>query len=214
MTDFENNEPDRPEFQGKMIISYVNGQHMLYFPAKEFAERLFSSQAVIISFMLLVMGVVTSIYVLRFSIQKETGTFASTIASVLNTIQITVFNFIYQRIAIYLTNMENHRTDTQYEDSLIVKLFAFQFINSYASFFFLAFIAQNLEPAAGTADDFTGQCGYKNCMQPLSINLAIIFGTRLFVKNIMDIVLPLHAKNEKRKAESKTTDGEIGRAHV
>ena len=34
---------------------------------------------------------------------------------------------------------ENHRTQTQYDDALIIKLFAFQFANSYASLFYIAF---------------------------------------------------------------------------
>ena len=34
---------------------------------------------------------------------------------------------------------ENHRTQTQYNDSLIVKLFAFQFVNTYTSLFYIAF---------------------------------------------------------------------------
>ena len=34
---------------------------------------------------------------------------------------------------------ENHRTQTQYDDALIIKLFAFQFANSYASCFYIAF---------------------------------------------------------------------------
>lgn len=34
---------------------------------------------------------------------------------------------------------ENHRTQTQYNDALIIKLFAFQFVNNYASCFYIAF---------------------------------------------------------------------------
>lgn len=34
---------------------------------------------------------------------------------------------------------ENHRTQTSYDDGLIVKLFAFQFVNSYASLYYIAF---------------------------------------------------------------------------
>ncbi|RYH14491.1 hypothetical protein EON65_33545, partial [archaeon] len=45
-------------------------------------------------------------------------------------------------VANALSERENHRTDTQYEDSMIAKIFIFQFVNSYASFFYLAFIAQ------------------------------------------------------------------------
>ena len=35
--------------------------------------------------------------------------------------------------------VENHRTQTQYNDMLIMKLFAFQFVNTYTSLFYIAF---------------------------------------------------------------------------
>ncbi len=40
--------------------------------------------------------------------------------------------------------VDDVRTETEFVDSLILKIFFFQFINSYASFFFLAFIAENV----------------------------------------------------------------------
>jgi hypothetical protein len=39
-----------------------------------------------------------------------------------------------------LNQWENHRTDTDYENHLILKTFLFQFVNSYASFFYIAFV--------------------------------------------------------------------------
>lgn len=35
--------------------------------------------------------------------------------------------------------LENHRTDSDYEDSLTVKMYLFQFVNFYASVFYIAF---------------------------------------------------------------------------
>lgn len=203
MTDFESEEPDRPEFHGELIRSYIDGSHTLYFSSGELYTRFLSSQLIIVTFIMLVIGVVTSIYVLRFSLQSDIGAYASTVASIVNTVQITIFNMIYQKIVVKLTDIENHRTDTQYEDSLIVKLFMFQFVNSYASFFFLAFVAQYLEPPSGTPENYLGQCGYENCMQPLSVNLAIIFVTRLVTKGITDTVVPYLQSEMKRKAETQ-----------
>lgn len=57
-----------------------------------------------------------------------------------------------------------NRTDTEYEDSLIVKLFAFNFVNSYASLLFIAFIKSNVEPCNGS------------CFVELSFQLTFIFG--------------------------------------
>ncbi len=44
----------------------------------------------------------------------------------------------------------------QFEDSMITKIFLFQFVNSYASFFYLAFIADSL-----------GDCPPDGCMGTL-----------------------------------------------
>jgi hypothetical protein len=78
-----------------------------------------------------VAAVVAGIYWMRFILQQDadTNAYASTVASVANAVQITVFNTIYQKIVVHLTDNENHRTDTLYEDSMIMKLFLFQFVN-------------------------------------------------------------------------------------
>jgi hypothetical protein len=52
--------------------------------------------------------------------------YAATLASILNSIQITILNNVYSVVAITLNQWENHRTDTQYQDALTAKLFAFQ----------------------------------------------------------------------------------------
>jgi hypothetical protein len=61
-----------------------------------------------------------------------------------NAIQIGVLNAVYRMIADFLNDFENHRTDTEFENALITKVFLFQFVNSYASFFIIAFIKKQL----------------------------------------------------------------------
>ena len=51
----------------------------------------------------------------------------------LNAIQVAVLNELYGDLAIKLNDNENHRTSVEYEDALILKLFVFQCINSYAA---------------------------------------------------------------------------------
>jgi Calcium-activated chloride channel len=50
--------------------------------------------------------------------------YGATVTSVINAVQIQVLNFVYRKIALKLTEFENHRTQTQFEDSLIVKVIA------------------------------------------------------------------------------------------
>ena len=75
---------------------------------------------------------------------------------------------------------------------MITKIFMFQFVNSYASFFYLAFIAESL-----------GDCPDSGCMSTLTVNLAIIFGTRLFVGNFMELLVPYASYWYKYREETK-----------
>ena len=157
---------------------------------------------------LLVIGTVTGIYILRFQLQNTTSLPASTIASCLNTFQITVFNMFYAVLSVKLTKYENHRTDTEYEDSMITKMFAFQFINSYSSFFFLAFVASYMTRGATDDDesnDYTGQCGATSCMIPLGLNLGIIFGSRITVTNALEVLMPYYAYKNTRETETEVS---------
>lgn len=84
---------------------------------------------------------------------------------------------------------------------MITKIFWFQFVNSYASFFYLAFIAESL-----------GDCPEDGCMKGLTINLAIIFGTRLIVGNIMELGIPYVSYWYKYREETKRAKGDMSQA--
>lgn len=145
MIDFVDQQFERPEFYGELHTnSFIDGREMLYFSRKDFRKRIARSLVTIMTMVLLVLGVISAIYVLKFSLKSNLGWLVSGIASLLNVTQIMIFNLLYQNMAIRLTDQENHRTDTDYENALILKVFVFQFINSYASLFFLAFVAKEL----------------------------------------------------------------------
>eukprot|EP01035_Chromulina_nebulosa_P017328 gene17328-22872_t len=99
-----------------------------------------------------------------------------------------------------LNDRENHRTDTQYEDAMVSKIFLFQFVNSYASFFYIAFIAESL-----------GECSKDTCMASLATNLGIIFGTRLLTNNILGILVPYLMYQYKYNEEMALYGGKIVR---
>ena len=65
------------------------------------------------------------------------------LGGVLNAMLIMILNMIYRKVAKYLTNWENHRTQQDFEYSLIIKNFLFQFVNSYISLFYVAFVKGN-----------------------------------------------------------------------
>ena len=180
MVGYEDTERDRPDFKGKMIKSYIDGKKIKYFPTAQRNMLITVSSIAITLAICIVIGIVSVIYVLRYMVLPESS--AQTIASICNSVQIQITNLLYSMLANALTEMENYRTETEFEDSMIMKLFSFQFINSYASFFFLAFIAEA----------FVGGCGggENSCVKSLAINLAIIFGTRLAIGNLLELGLP------------------------
>ena len=47
---------------------------------------------------------------------------------------------VYDRLAVYLTELELLRTQTEFEDSLTLKIYLFQFVNYYTSIFYIAFL--------------------------------------------------------------------------
>ena len=58
----------------------------------------------------------------------------------LNGGQIKIMNYIYYYIAEYLNNWENHFTVTAKNNSFAMKLIFFDFVNSYSSLFYIAFV--------------------------------------------------------------------------
>ena len=64
--------------------------------------------------------------------------------SVANGIAITVLNNVYSAVALKLTEWENHETDSSYQFSLILKTFSFQFVNSFLTLFYTAFVTRDM----------------------------------------------------------------------
>ena len=52
---------------------------------------------------------------------------------------ILVVNQIYGYVAVWLTEIELNRTQTEFDDSLSLKIYLLQFVNYYASIFYIAF---------------------------------------------------------------------------
>lgn len=61
-------------------------------------------------------------------------------ASLINLVCIIILNFIYDYLAEWLTEREYQRTQMQYDDSLALKIYMFQFVNYYSSIFYIAFL--------------------------------------------------------------------------
>eukprot|EP00494_Astrolonche_serrata_P003537 UN03544 len=66
-----------------------------------------------------------------------------------HSIFILILNTIYSRVATILTNWENHRTEHNYENSLVAKRFCFEFLDSFMPLFYIAFYQQDISNLRG-----------------------------------------------------------------
>ena len=88
--------------------------------------------------------------------------------------------------------------------SLVLGTFIFTDYSSYSSFFYIAFIAERMPKPENANENDVGECGGKDCMLSLAVNLAIIFGTQVVVGNMVKYCIPfltyyVNKRNIKRK---------------
>eukprot|EP00479_Gromia_sphaerica_P001204 TRINITY_DN1136_c0_g1_i1.p1 TRINITY_DN1136_c0_g1~~TRINITY_DN1136_c0_g1_i1.p1 ORF type:complete len:342 (-),score=65.17 TRINITY_DN1136_c0_g1_i1:227-1252(-) len=139
MTRFERLEQNRPQFRGTRIASMIDGKLIEYYGPLARLKKQLLSHSVILTLILAIVAAVTGFFFVQNLRQVQDSAFLSTLVSVLNGVQIQIFNQIYSYVAVKMNNYENHQTQSDYENSLISKLFAFKFINSYNSLFYIRF---------------------------------------------------------------------------
>ena len=57
----------------------------------------------------------------------------------INLVCIMIINYLYEYVAQWLTELELNRTQSEYDDSLSLKIYVLQFVNYYASIIYVAF---------------------------------------------------------------------------
>lgn len=134
------------------------------------------SFSVVLLFVGLVLAAVVAIFLYRASLSKDSAMLQWT--AFINALQIKVMGFIYSYVARWLNDWENIEFQTEYDNALSSKLFMFQFVNSYTSLFYIAFVKSRAEG-----------CIHGNCMQELSTQLTVIFITNLAL-NVVELGLP------------------------
>ena len=84
---------------------------------------------------------------------------------------------MYGSISIQLNDYENHRTETEYEDNLISKIFIFQLVNSFAALTYVSFIKY-----------FLGiTCVNNDCIGDSAASLSTIFIVRLVTSAVVNV---------------------------
>lgn len=159
-SEFERKEPLRPQFKGEVISSPVDGVEEIYFPPEKRRKRVL--RGTLIAFLVVVADLVFVFALLRWKMTAA----STTVPSLVQAIGIQVFAFVYKSIAVKITEVENWRTETQFQDSLTIRLFSFNFVNSYFSL--LVIIFSNSKKICGGKDN-------DPCVVRLEVDLLLIF---------------------------------------
>ncbi|TGZ67426.1 hypothetical protein CRM22_004804 [Opisthorchis felineus] len=126
-------------------------------------------------------------------IQSVAGMLTTITGSVINLILIFILKFIYNRLAIKLNDLENHRTQVEYDNSLTLKLYLLQFVNYYSSIFYIAFIQGTTAAVPGTDKSIvqsTG-CDQGDCLFELFLQLVIIMVGKQLLNFIQETMMPV-----------------------
>mmetsp|Transcript_19261 Transcript_19261/g.25093 ORF Transcript_19261/g.25093 Transcript_19261/m.25093 type:complete len:485 (-) Transcript_19261:1069-2523(-) len=152
MSEFEAKEEVRMRFKKSNPVkshSVVTGHLDYKVPnVKDRARRLLFSYICILIAIICI--VIINLLLYHFKLRWKDSQYPliaenySTIFSIALSITISVVNSTYMKMAEFLTELENHRTETQYNDSKITKLLACLLISSFGSLTYAAFFSRKL----------------------------------------------------------------------
>lgn len=206
----EEYQPPRPEFIAKVKSKWRNPitrKIEPYLPRPVRLRRTTFSSSIIALMIFLVIASVLGVVVYRAAVvaalsasQNEdvrgsARIFTSLTASALNLVAITVLSTVYAKLAVFLTDWENPRTVSEYHDGLTIKMFLFEFVNTYSSLFYIAFFKSSL--VTGTPGNYTringgrlDGCDPSGCLIELCIQLAVIMVGKQLYHGIMKFAIP------------------------
>ena len=133
----------------------MTGQVEPFLPLSDKIFKYLLSYSAVLFMVCLVVALLVAIIIYRIilntvlSYTSLTRFFGSTIVSitsaVINLIVILLLSQFYSWLSVKLTDLEYRRTDTEYENSLTIKMYCFQFVNFYGSLFYIAFFKGKYE---------------------------------------------------------------------
>ena len=190
-SDFEQKESIRLKFIERNPLktrSIVSGEPDYLFPsARERLQRHFVTTVAVVFAVAAVLVINVANFWLKLRMKESSIDLVSSnyqlTFSISLAVSISLTNFAYNHVANYLTEFENHRTWTNHNDSKIAKIFVVQFISSFGTLAYTAFIE----------DRFEGDCdndGRDGCIEMLTTLVVTILVERLFFTICFDSLLP------------------------
>lgn len=152
MTSEQDEEP-RPQYWGTKGLSPITGEMEHYYPSWKRNLKVYCVSYPIVV-LCMILATVTMLLNFKFlhAMEARYGEAKGIVASVMLSlpsvayaVAIAVLNNLYHQLATFLTESENHRLQSSFNNHLIVKLVLFYFVNCFSSLFYIAFYLQDIE---------------------------------------------------------------------
>uniref|UniRef100_A0A8C7J8R5 Anoctamin n=1 Tax=Oncorhynchus kisutch TaxID=8019 RepID=A0A8C7J8R5_ONCKI len=237
LVDFEEEQQQlqlRPEYETKCTsrrLNRVTQEMEPYLPVTSQCARTFLSGATVIFWISLIIACIIGVIAYRLavyaafaSIMKDSPTnnihmvgslitpqlATSVTASCINFVIIMILNLMYERVAIWITDMEIPKTHLEYENKLTVKMFLFQFVNYYSSCFYVAFFKGKFVGHPGDYIYMFGwsklrneECDPGGCLIELTTQLVIVMSGKQVWGNVQEALVPRKARSHPESRYSR-----------
>ena len=209
--DFYEEEVVRPQYTAgatKFKRNPVTGKDELTMSKRQHLLKVAGATSVALFFIVLVIAALIGVIVYRAvifavllssggSIRTNSKIFVTATAAIINLIIINILKLVYNKIAIMMTEWENPRTRSDYEKSFTVKMFWFQFFNTYSSLFYVAFFKNEFFVGwPGHRRRFGKQnyrlegCSAHGCFLELCVQIVVLMAGQQLLGNVVEIVWP------------------------
>ena len=203
-------EPLRPMFVVKVKETKENPVTKMpepYIPKIIRIRRTVGALAVVCFMIMIVIGTLVGIIVYRASVlaalyahsshslRENAKLVTSFTAASINLLFIQLLTSVYVKIAVFLTNWENPRTVSEFHNSFTLKMYVFEFVNTYSSLFYISFFQSSL--INGTPVKYNRisgkrieECHPSGCLIDVCIQLAVIMIGKQILGLLVEFVYP------------------------
>ncbi|XP_058452350.1 anoctamin-10 isoform X2 [Malaya genurostris] len=143
-----NLDEPRVGYHGKLGKDPITGKLTRHYPKwKTYVQMYFVTAPII----LLCMSIAAFVTIFQFYVENYLAelygldSYILYVPSIVNAVYIAISTIAYDKLAIYLTDKENHRTQSQYERHRVNKLIVLEFVNNFLCLFYIAFILQDMK---------------------------------------------------------------------
>ncbi|XP_019898579.1 anoctamin-4 isoform X4 [Esox lucius] len=213
LIDWEEEEEEiRPQFEAKYSkkerMNPISGKPEPYQAFTDKYSRLVVSASGIFFMILVVIAAVFGIVIYRvitvstfaafgWALIRNNSQVATTGTAVcINFCIIMLLNVLYEKVALLLTNLEQPRTESEWENSFTLKMFLFQFVNLNSSTFYIAFFLGRFTGRPGAYIRLINrwkleECHPSGCLIDLCMQMGIIMVLKQTWNNFMELGYPL-----------------------